>query len=313
MTITQLNASRNTNYNHLAELPQSDLDELPSFSTYPVTYVATTDKGLEHRTSATKRVVYNNLSGDLVHVAGKDYNAKVQPLDGIQAVERLLLDSGVNLEGVSRSIDTSHNGGRLCAAYTLPNYTLDLGNGDETQFQLLHRNSWDGSWTFTVEVGAIRIACTNGQVALDNFCVYSAKHTPRLDPEHAKRKIETALKTFEAEGERWKKWKSLAITHKEALDMFTKVAGCNEPYDAVTEAMDNKRILANKTVMYLWNQFQDEIKNLGMNQWAAYNAMTHWSTHAPAGKKSAAANIVSTRVARNKLVRQASVQMDKAA
>ena len=57
--------------------------------------------------------------------------------------------------------------------------------------------------------------------------------------------------------------------------------------------------------MYMWNQYGSEQKLLGSNEWAVFNAMTHWATHANAAKKTAQGNIASIKVRRNERVRSA--------
>ena len=61
--------------------------------------------------------------------------------------------------------------------------------------------------------------------------------------------------------------------------------------------------------MYLWGQYKQETKTLGKTHWAAYNAMTHWSTHMPIQRKTAKNNIISARVNREVSVRSAAKEM----
>ena len=56
----------------------------------------------------------------------------------------------------------------------------------------------------------------------------------------------------------------------------------------------------------MWQQYTGtEQKHLGSNEWAVFNAMTHWATHAKAAKKTAQGNIASIKVRRNERVRDA--------
>jgi len=245
----------------------------------------------------------------VINVVKKSYSYEnAQYSDGERTVQRILLDSGINLQGVSRTVQTSHNGAKAAIVYTLPQYVVDLGNGDETQFQIAHYNSFDGSWCFTVEVGAVRMLCTNGQVAIDGFSMYKSKHTPSLSADHAARKVTQALKTFEAEGERWKRWRQHSITDVQAFRIFAEAAGCKAALigsaSSVYELMMMKDVYMNRNLMYMWNQYvKNEQPLLGSTEWAAYNAMTHWSTHAPAGRKTD--NILDVKVRRQSLVRTA--------
>jgi hypothetical protein len=292
----------NKNINHLESLGPLNL---PTISETPLMYV---NKEGDLHTDKSRRVLINNDTGSVINVVKKSYSYEnAQYSDGERTVQRILLDSGINLQGVTRAVRTSHNGARAAIIYTMPQYVIDLGKGDQTLFQLAHYNSFDGSWCFTIEVGAIRMLCTNGQVAIDGFCMYKSKHTPSLSADHAARKVTQALKTFEAEGERWKRWRDKTITDVQAFKIFAEAAACKPALASsasIYEMMMMKDVYMNRNLMYMWHQYtNNEQPLLGSNEWAAYNAMTHWSTHAPAGKKTD--NILDVNVRRQALVRVA--------
>jgi hypothetical protein len=120
--------------------------------------------------------------------------------------------------------------------------------------------------------------------------------------------VTQALKTFEAEGERWKRWRENSITDVQAFRIFAEAASCKAALTvsatSVYELMMMKDVYMNRNLMYMWNQYaQNEQPLLGSTEWAAYNAMTHWSTHAPAGRKTD--NILDVKVRRQSLVRVA--------
>lgn len=298
--IKEMIIQMNRNNIHLENLGPLNL---PTISESPLVYVKS--NGDLHQ-DKSRRVLINNDTGAVINVVKSSYSyVNAQYSDGERTVQRILLDSGINLEGVSRSVQTSHNGAKAAIVYTLPQYSIDLGKGDVTQLQLAHYNSFDGSWCFTIEVGAIRMLCTNGQVAIDGFSMYKSKHTPSLSPDHAARKVTQAIKTFEAEGERWKRWREQSITDLQALKIFAKAADCKAVIDStmtIHMALAMKEIYSNRGLMYMWHQYVTQEQNLlGSNEWAAYNAMTHWSTHAPAGRKTD--NILDVKVRRQNAVR----------
>jgi hypothetical protein len=60
----------------------------------------------------------------------------------------------------------------------------------------------------------------------------------------------------------------------------------------------------NSSLTYLvkaWNEYSDK---MGYNQWAVYNTLTDWSTHAPASSKRSVPNIASVRQKRSDVVRK---------
>ena len=76
---------------------------------------------------------------------------------------------------------------------------------------------------------------------------------------------------------------------------------------SVSQLMEEPDVYKNRALSYLWTQYTtDEQKHLGSTHWAVYNAMTHWSTHAPAAKKTAEGNILAIKAKRTDLVREAS-------
>ena len=210
----------------------------------------------------------------------------------------------------SRTAQIAPDGSKMILQYTLPEFTIDLGNGDETRFQILFYNSYDGSWSFTVRAGAIRMACLNGQVSVDDISMFKAKHTPSINPDHARRKMVLAIQQFHAEGERWARWKEQSVTNREALRTFADAAGCKFVHEnndmTLMELFQHKNVYSNRSLMYMWNQYTNhEQPKLGSNEWAVYNAMTHWSTHAPAGRKTDENNVLGTLVRRQDKVRNA--------
>ena len=155
------------------------------------------------------------------------------------------------------------------------------------------------------------MACLNGQVSVDDISMFKSKHTPSINPDHARRKMVLAIQQFHAEGERWARWKEQSVTNREALLIFADAAGCKFVHEnrhdmTLMEMFQNKQVYSNRALMYMWNQYtKTEQPKLGSNEWAVYNALTHWSTHAPAGRKTDENNVLGTLVRRQDKVRNA--------
>ena len=220
--------------------------------------------------------------------------------------------SDLDTTGVTRDIQVSHDGARAYAVYTLPAHSVGQGK-EETALQISTRNSFDGSWCFHVEVGAVRMICLNGQVFLDSFAMFKARHTAGLNMDHAARKLSKAIDVYQNESERWIRWQNTSVTDNQAFKTFADVAGCKfvTPVKAMTSTVESlllePEVYRNRTLMNLWTQYtNDERKALGSTAWAIYNTMTHWATHASATKSTAQKNIAAIQVARQDKVRQAS-------
>ena len=289
----------------------NQLDEvvnLPTIMSSPVEFM---DHNDNIHQDPDRKVIYTDQSSKVINVVKKGYTFENnQPSDIVRLSEATLLQSGVSLKGLSRAAQIAPDGSKMILQYTLPEFTIDLGNGDETRFQILFYNSYDGSWSFTVRAGAIRMACLNGQVSVDDISMFKAKHTPSINPDHARRKMVLAIQQFHAEGERWARWKEESVTNREALRTFADAAGCKFVHEnndmTLMELFQHKNVYSNRSLMYMWNQYTNhEQPKLGSNEWAVYNAMTHWSTHAPAGRKTDENNVLGTLVRRQDKVRNA--------
>lgn len=296
----------NPNQKYIDQLEQ--VTDLPTILSSPVEYMDHNDN--VHQ-DPDRRVIYTDKSSKIINVVKKGFTYdNNQPSDIVRLSEATLLQSGVSLKDMTRSAQIAPDGSKMILQYTLPEFTIDLGQGDETQFQILFYNSYDGSWCFTVRAGAIRMACLNGQVSVDDISMFKSKHTPSINPDHARRKMVLAIQQFHAEGQRWARWKDQSVTNREALLIFADAAGCKFVHEnadmTLMELFQNKQVYSNRAMMYMWNQYTNqEQPKLGSNEWAVYNAMTHWSTHAPAARKTDENNVLGTLVRRQDKVRNA--------
>ena len=255
-----------------------------------------------------KRVLFRDDTGEGLSVVGRNYKV-VQYVDAWKAAENALINSGLNLEGITRKMGESHNGARAYAIYTLPTYMIETAKGDFTALQLSTYTSVDGSWSFMMQLGYVRLLCANMQISIDAFCLYKSKHTPSLSLELGAHKIQALLDAYQKDGERWKNWSQKETTDRNAFDTFAVAAKCkfpkSRPDDSVETLLSEPEVYKNRSLMFMWNQFRVERESLGQTEWAAFNAMTHWATHASASKKSAQPNIASIRLRRSDSVRAA--------
>jgi len=274
-------------------------NELPIYASSPVHFKL--GDGAETLTECSDRkVIYNTRNDQVINVVKSNYNINYQPIDGCVIAEAMLAHSPLDKTGMTRNFEQSHEGGRYAVTYTLPAHKIDLGNGDVSFLQLAHRNSGDGSWCFTLEAGAIRMICMNKQVSMDYFSLFKTKHTPNMSPEHGARKLAGVLEGFEAEKERWSAWKNQSITNMEAFKIFAAAAKFHiDPQLSLYELLDSTSYRKSKAMQFMWKRYTtEEVKALGSNEWAAYNAMTGWATHAPASTQPSEKNLVSTKVDR---------------
>ena len=318
--IFNIHPPRVTSRNHLEALGSLE-NQLPIYSKTPLLYQLDNDLGTLYTQPITsvlkapgRHVIINTRNNKVINVVKDKFNLKFQPIDGVNIIENMLINSGLDLTGMTREYSEAYDGGRYAVTYTLPAHQIDLGNGDVSALQLAHRNAGDGSWPFTLEACAVRMICMNKQVALDYFSLFKTKHTPNMSPQHGARKIAAVLKGFERERERWTAWKQEAISDMAAFRIFAKAAKFEvDDQMSLHEILSSKSYSMSKAMKYMWQRYiKNEKRDLGSNEWAAYNAMTHWATHAPASTKTTAKNIVSIKVDRGIQVRSA-CQLLKAA
>ena len=254
-----------------------------------------------------KKALVRKDNNESVAVVSDSYQVAQHP-DAFRTVERIISNSDLDLTGITRNIEASHNGARAYARYSFPSHQIETSRGDSSTLEILARNSFDGSWCFHIDIGAVRGICLNGQVFIEDFAMYKSKHTRRLNMAHAARKLSKSLEVYEKEVDRWKVWKNTGVANYEAFRIFRDAA--NSKYDrsecvSMSTLLHRPEVKRNKTLMNLWDHYvTDERKSLGSNLWAVYNTLTHWATHAPAGKKTAQNNISAIKVRRQDKVRE---------
>ena len=203
-----------------------------------------------------------NEEGSPIAVVGKNYNL-VQNADIMPQFHEVILASDLDRTDMTKDIQQSHMGAKTIVTYTFPAHRIEIDTGDFVDLKIMVLNSYDGSWKFMSMVGAVRLACMNGQVIADAFSEYSAKHTRSLDIDVAVAKLETALIVYTKNTELWKKYPQSPVTNAEATKIFQRVAGKS----------DRLELLLEETYLKYVNE-------MGKNLWAVFNTLTDWSSHA---------------------------------
>ena len=203
-----------------------------------------------------------NKEGNCIAVVGKNYNL-VQNADIMPQFHEVILASDLDRTDMTKDIQQSHMGAKTIVTYTFPAHRIEIDTGDFVDLKIMVLNSYDGSWKFMSMVGAVRLACMNGQVIADAFSEYSAKHTRSLDVDVAVAKLETALIVYTKNTELWKKYPQSPVTNAEATKIFQRVAGKS----------DRLELLLEETYLKYVNE-------MGKNLWAVFNTLTDWSSHA---------------------------------
>tara|TARA_A100001015_G_scaffold95274_1_gene105886 strand:+ start:1086 stop:2030 length:945 start_codon:yes stop_codon:yes gene_type:complete len=276
-------------------------------STVPLMYFNEKDEWF----SSSKVAVVRTDTMEELGVHGHKYKP-VAPKTLIDAQRAIIMRSALNTEGITETIATSHNGSRTFVRYTLPNHNYTTPDGDTATLELLGTTSFDSSFPFILSVGARQAACLNGQVFVSGTAaIFKARHTMNLDIGHASRVIVKCLEVFDKERDLWRDMYNTPMTEKQAMYVFAEAANCLDLVRAAVNesgtswsAVFDKLPRFNSTLTYLSKAWTDYSRKLGPNQWAVYNTLTDWSTHAPAATKKSEINIASVSSKRQDVVRR---------
>ena len=235
----------------------------------------------EQRIDTHKAVVDDE--GNILSIVGKGYNV-IQNADIIPDYERAIYLSGLDTTGMTRDIQQSHGGARTVVTYTFPAHRIDIMPDDPMDLKITVCNSYDGSWKFMSLVGALRLACLNGQVIGKFFSSFYGKHTKSLEPEVAVNKLKMSLGVYTENAEYWKQYPTIPVNELQVNNVFINLAG-------------ESKVLGE----YLHNIYIKYQESMGSNLWALYNTLTDWSSHAEFRNK---ANQAATVITREQKVRK---------
>ena len=271
--------------------------------------------GVPEPLCSSKHVIYRTDTGDELGVHGSRYSdlynlSYKRMIDNQRAcIER----SDLDITGIQENIQVSHNGAMCFVTHTLPAESLRTPGNDHAELSLLSVSSLNGVWPFICSVGANQWACMNGQVfTSDAAMLYKARHTKKLDIDHGSRVMGRALDVFKTEVDVWHSWAAKSVTDFQAFLVFAEAANATKVFKHLKEDASigvpglllEPKIASNKALSYLWDRWTSHYqRSLGSNEWAVYNTLTDWSTHAPAATKKSVNNIASISHKRGEIVR----------
>ena len=246
----------------------------------------------------------------ILGVHGSNYKA-VAPRELVQTQREIIMRSDLNTDGIEEKIQTSHQGAATFVNYTLPEHNYVTPDGDSACLTLLGVTSLNSSFAFLMSAGARQWACMNGQVFVQGAAaLFKARHTKNLNIQAASRAITKSLEVFTQEQDLWAEMYRTQVTRKQVMFILAEAAGCldlvratvNESGASWSAVFDNLPRI-NSTLTYLAKAWDEYSGKIGYNQWAVYNTLTDWSTHAPASTKKTQANIASVNHKRQEIVR----------
>jgi hypothetical protein len=246
----------------------------------------------------------------ILGVHGESYKP-VAPRELLQTQREIILRSGLNTDGIVERVQTSHQGAATFITYRLPEHTYTTPDGDTACLTLLGVTSLNSTFSFIISAGANQWACMNRQVFVSgSAALFKARHTKNLDMKAASRAITKSLEVFHNEQELWRQMYRTSVTAEQVMFVFAEAAGCLDLVRTIVAecgpswtAVFDQLPRLNSSLTYLANAWKQYSDKMGYNQWAVYNTLTDWSTHAPAATQKTQANIASVNHKRQEIVR----------
>lgn len=170
--------------------------------------------------------------------------------------------SALEGQNYTEKIRVLKNGAQLFAEYTLKDVQQEVERNDVIGMKFTAKNSYDGSTELQMNLGAVRLVCTNGMVVTRNVVEFSHKHignSIHLDVAEVRKNFAIMVGRFEQ-----------TIPHMQQMSR-TKID------IAMDQLFDPEKI---KLPAYLLKEAELEYKKAGdKTVWGHYNALTFAITH----------------------------------
>ena len=158
------------------------------------------------------------------------------------------------------------------------------GQQDDSRCRLDIFNSVDKSWTLQVFSGAYRDLCRNTLVFGGEKAYHQkAKHTKNMNTGALITKGVLGLEMWDSQRETMQAYRDIGMTEKQFNDVLID-SGMIDKAGKVAENNDELKVNQKKLATLL-DLYSKETRELGQTMWAAFNALTHWSTHLPDANK----------------------------
>jgi hypothetical protein len=224
--------------------------------------------------------LYNDAMGEVLNTrpVGQSYNLVSHDILFATQAD-LLMASDLPANGNVEVCDRLYDGG-LKAHRTVYFHDLkaDVGRADDVvRCRMDIFNSVDMSWSFQVFSGAYRDLCRNTQV-FGGMKAYhqKRKHTTRLSPESIIGKAAMGLAMWDGQVELMREWKNTLMDEQTFSDILSHTI-CKK--EGASQENGHGKPVNERLMNYLIHRYREEYPELGRTKWAAYNALTHWSTH----------------------------------
>ena len=260
-----------------------------------------------------KHAIVRTDTGEILGHHGSRYQ-KICQKDAMNTSEKMFIKSDLITLGMTRSISCSHNGANTFAKYTFPAHQYTSPDGDISTLQALVTTSFNSTFPFMIAFGDNLRACNNGNVWLTGaVAMFKGRHTTGLDITSGAKAVGNALQVAQENHELFQQMYETPVTEDVVFNTYVEAAGATKQVEEVKKDMGTvhwSKIVSNlprqnQNLNYMLRKSKDYGDRMGKNQWAVYNTLTDWSTHAGATTERSKKNIAAIRVQRAAKVRDA--------
>ena len=203
-------------------------------------------------------------TGQVLGVTSDKYGLLLNT-DLVKTVDEVLTGKGLDYE---RKITVARDGATMYGRYEFPNELRKIQKvGDEMGMRITIRTAYDRTSFAGLELGMLRLVCTNGMKAMRRAFGFNQKHSRKLSLDGVSDAIERAVDAFDEVGGEFTKLAEVPVSDTIG--------------DYVLKNLTSDKILSEKLreeIVKVWLNppFQEDKKR---NLYNLYNAVTYHLTH----------------------------------
>ena len=118
---------------------------------------------------SSKVAVVRTDTMDELGVHGKNYKP-VAPRELIDTQRAIIMRSDLNTDGITETIDCSHNGAATFVKYRLPEHSFATPDGDTAELTFLGSTCLNSTFSFLLSVGSVRLPIC---LSHNRFCLFA--------------------------------------------------------------------------------------------------------------------------------------------
>lgn len=238
-----------------------------------------------------KYAIVNKVDNSVLGVVGGKHFL-TNHADVMRTNTETLISNSIDLSNVKIFDRLFNDGSKATRTIILNDEVVNIGLRDRDEkinFRIDLINSIDGSLKWQSHCGGYNSLCLNEQVFITDkkggigerviqTYFYTRKHTKGLDINASSQKVANATNLLKDNAERLIRWKDTPVKPEVFLAFVEKTLALkssgSKSYDKV-----GKPIVAQSTLAYIMKLYDDEVKHIGSNAFACYQALTHYLTH----------------------------------